>query len=71
MISHHIPSGFHGATRPRGSPRYKPGVEYEPISDQRLTAESHTATQEAEEERKTWGRSWEDHGPPVDSNQLW
>ncbi|CAL1150406.1 unnamed protein product [Cladocopium goreaui] len=30
--------------------KYKPGVEYEPISDQRLTAENHTATQEAEEE---------------------
>ncbi|CAL1150407.1 unnamed protein product [Cladocopium goreaui] len=30
--------------------RYKPGVKYEPISDQRLTAENHTATQEAEEE---------------------
>ena len=38
---------------PVAKPRYKPGVKYEPISDQRLTAENQTATQEAEEARKS------------------
>lgn len=35
------------------APRYVPGQQYEPISDQRLTAENKTATHEAEQDQGT------------------